>query len=166
VLWYPPRLDETGADVVAVDTNVLTATAASGTVAASGTCSDWTSTAGNTLLGRASGGTTIWTEYTQTSCNSPMRLYCFGVSETNAVHAAPVAGRIAFVVALWPPSGGLAGADASCTADATAAGLPGSFRALLATTTATAVSRFSDGTPWVRPDGIPVAANLAQLRSR
>ena len=34
---------------------------------------------------------------------------------------------------------------------------PDTFRALLATSTATAASRFSDGLTWSRPDGFPIA---------
>jgi hypothetical protein len=59
---------------------------------------------------------------------------------------------------------GLAGPDALCQQEATSSHLEGAFRALLATSTASAVSRFSEaGDTWVRPDGIPVAATVAEF---
>ena len=52
----------------------------------------------------------------------------------------------------------LAGADALCADEAAAAGLGGKFLALLATSTASAASRFADldGAVWVRLDGVPL----------
>jgi hypothetical protein len=42
--------------------------------------------------------------------------------------------------------------------------LPGTYRALLASSTASAASRFSTtGTTWVRPDGLPVFATASDL---
>jgi hypothetical protein len=54
--------------------------------------------------------------------------------------------------------------DAHCQAEAEAAGLPGTYRALLATTNQSAASRFDlDGPNWVRPDGIALAASPKDL---
>jgi hypothetical protein len=63
---------------------------------------------------------------------------------------------------LFDPSTGLAGADALCQSEATAASLAGagSFKALLSTSTASAASRFDmsmGSMPFVRPDGIKIA---------
>ena len=53
-------------------------------------------------------------------------------------------------------------ADALCTSEATAAGLPGTYRALLATTGTTAASRFSTaGNPWARVDDVILAPTAA-----
>jgi hypothetical protein len=81
------------------------------------------------------------------------------------VTVTPVAGRIAFLTkSHWIPSGGLAGADQLCMAEAQQAGLSGSFKALLATAGASAASRFdSNGQPWVRRDGVAIAPSAAEL---
>lgn len=51
-----------------------------------------------------------------------------------------------------------------CAARASDAGLVGTFKALVSTTTASAASRFSTaGPPWVRTDGIPIVAAAADL---
>jgi hypothetical protein len=52
---------------------------------------------------------------------------------------------------------GIAGADALCASDASAASLSGTYKALLATTTASAASRMTLAALYVRPDGIPIA---------
>jgi hypothetical protein len=58
----------------------------------------------------------------------------------------------------WSPGGGIASADALCQSEATTAKLPGTYKALLAPTNATAASRFNtNGLPWVRSDGILIA---------
>jgi hypothetical protein len=58
--------------------------------------------------------------------------------------------------------GGLAGADAECTARAQAGGLPGSYRAWLSATGIDAKARVGSG-GWVRVDGRPFARNIATL---
>ena len=88
-------------------------------------------------------------------------------------HAVPVPAPAAPANAKWafasnqftPSSAGLAGADALCTADAQHAGLSGTFRAVLATTTATPASRFhpSGNRPYVRLDGVVVAETDSDL---
>jgi hypothetical protein len=62
------------------------------------------------------------------------------------------------------PGGGLASADQLCQNEAAQAGLSGSFKALLASSTAGAASRFTvDSRPWVRPDGVTIASPGAAL---
>ena len=68
----------------------------------------------------------------------------------------------------WAPTlnGGLAAADAVCTTDATGAGLPGTYKALLATVGATAISRFNTSAgqlPWARPDQTLMTATPGAL---
>src|SRR5437016_3989404 len=53
--------------------------------------------------------------------------------------------------------GGLAGADATCTAAAAAAGLGGTFVALLSTSTTNAIDRLTAARGWARVDGVPFA---------
>jgi hypothetical protein len=65
---------------------------------------------------------------------------------------------------MWTPGGGLASADLQCQNEAKAAGLAGTFLALLATDSASAASRLdTTGAPWVRVDGVPVVASALDL---
>jgi hypothetical protein len=62
--------------------------------------------------------------------------------------------------------GGLAGADAKCAAMASAASLSGIFKAWLSDHSSTAASRLTHANvPYVRTDGVVVAANWAGLTS-
>jgi hypothetical protein len=56
--------------------------------------------------------------------------------------------------------GGVDGADATCAAEASAAGLPGKFVALLSTPAVNARDRVAGSRGWVRADGAPVADML------
>jgi hypothetical protein len=58
--------------------------------------------------------------------------------------------------------GGIAGADAECTARATAAGLPGTYKAWINDNGVNANSRVGAG-GWVRTDGRPFTSSLAAL---
>jgi hypothetical protein len=139
---------------------VMTGTAPTGVVQGGGTCHDWTD--GPTSGSRASEGLTgttgeFWTYGTFDDCGHPSVLYCFGVSHTAALVVPRSEGRLAFLSeSMFTLDQGLGGADAICNADAARAGLSGSFAALLATSTASAASRFSDfeDSVWVRPDGM------------
>jgi uncharacterized repeat protein (TIGR02543 family) len=165
-MFYPIKLDEAGTSVG--DGYIPTATGGNGLRAGfGGTCSDWTSTTGNAAAGFASHHGTGFTVYTSVNCTTASRLYCFGIDNQAVVAPPAVTARRAFVSSTWQPGGGLASADAQCSTDATAAGLTGSYKALLATTTASAISRFSTGTgtlPWARLDNtliLPTAGALA-----
>jgi trimeric autotransporter adhesin len=59
--------------------------------------------------------------------------------------------------------GGVAGGDSKCQAAATGAGLGGTWRAWLATSTATAQSRLGSARGWVRRDGQPFADAAASI---
>lgn len=158
-ILYPPRIDELGADTGAQTTYAKTGS--TGLL-----CVDWTSesTLDNQMMGFADGGTQIWLSYAYTSCSVPSRQYCFGVDYANAVAPPAGTGRVAFVSSSsFSSGGGLAAADALCQGDATAAGLAGTFKALLAIDGASAASRFAAGTPWVRRDGVVVAESQAAL---
>jgi len=88
-------------------------------------------------------------------------VFCFEIDRNVAVALQPPAfpvGRYVFVAAQPLAMNGITGADAQCQADATAAGLAGTYRAILATTTESAsthVGGFAE--IWRRPDGIVVA---------
>jgi hypothetical protein len=74
--------------------------------------------------------------------------------------------HLAFITAAPRPTSGIAGLDAVCQAEASAAVLTGTFRAAAATTTSSIKSRFPiDYQPIVRVDGTRVADNVIELMS-
>lgn len=159
---YPLNVDEHGA-TMPPDTFVL-----SGMVGY--TCNGWTMS-GQMLPALASGS--WWNPGTYdpyspnrpTTCGTKLHLYCLGTDYNVNLSYPHAAGRIAFVSSSfgYTPDG-VAALDALCAARASDAGLVGTFKALVSTTTASAASRFSTaGPPWVRPDGIPVVASAADL---
>jgi hypothetical protein len=168
-IFNPIRIDETGADVsvgVLLDTpglQVLTGTLGNGTVATGFTCSDWTVTSGQGRRGEVAGGPVTWTARQNSNCSSGRHLYCFQRDHTATLVPPPTSGKIAFVSekTFQPDPGvGIAGADALCAANAVGAGLGGTYKALLATTTASAASRVTLAPLYVRPDGIPIATGV------
>ncbi len=173
-IWYPPLLDETGHAFNTAHPIVLTGTKYDGTIAAGLTCSDWTSSDANSSVdnGTPVAGYSGWQFFGQESCGGggdTERIYCMQSTQNVAVAQPQASGRIAFIThpiigSGWAPSGGLAAADAYCQSDATSAGLPGTYLALLSTSTASAASRFDlSGAPWVRPDGVQVFAHASDL---
>jgi hypothetical protein len=59
---------------------------------------------------------------------------------------------------------GIGEADALCAAEAAAAQLPGGYKALIATSRASAISRFdTQRAPWVRTDGVLLAPTAAEF---
>lgn len=61
--------------------------------------------------------------------------------------------------------GGLAGADDICKGRAQAAGLPGTYRAWLSTSTVNAKDRLGSASGWVRTDGKPVLNRVEDIAS-
>jgi hypothetical protein len=168
-IYFPPRLDETGADVYVGGASapaVATGTVAGGIWAGANLdCTGWTG-GGDAAYGTAeAGGGGFSTMYfAANTCSMPSRIYCFGIDRTTPVSGPTASGRRAFVAPNWSSGGGLAAADARCTADALAAGLPGTFRALVANVGSTAISRFDTTAPsWVRVDGVPIAETAAAV---
>ena len=129
---------------------------------AGSTCSDWTTTAGT---GSIAYTTNYFDEFNIAPCTSTGRFACLETAYTAPLVEAPQVGRYAFVTStMWLPGAGLLDADAFCAARASAVGLPGSYKALLATVAATAVSRFSlTGATWVNVNGEPVFATPGEL---
>lgn len=163
--YYPPRVTELKTEVTDGVTPAL-GNYSQGT--GGGSCDDWTSTGSGKwfLRGDPTDGTGGWSGSWRTvSCSGSFRLYCLQKDFKNPLTFAKVEGRLAFVTNdRWVPAGGLTAADARCNQDASAAGLPGTFKALLATTGASAASRFTTaGGPWVRRDGIPLVAQAADM---
>lgn len=165
-IFNPLRIAENGADVsfgqFPLAVTVYTGTLGNGTVATGFTCSDFTTTDGSARRGNLVGGPEAWTARQNSNCTSSRHLYCFQIDHSGAdLVPAPTSGNIAFVSTksfLPGPEVGIAGADALCASEAAAATLPGTYKALLATTTASAASRMTLASLYVRPDGMPIAS--------
>lgn len=148
------HIDENGADVGAV--SVWTGTLKNGTKAPQ-TCGNWIDPGQNGRIGLSQGGPPVWTEsISSPSCGQSHRLYCFGIAQTTTELTPTVtSGKIAFIsnATINPGSnpGGIGAADALCANEAT--NLNGSYKALLASTTASAISRFTPGNVYIRRDG-------------
>ena len=160
-MFAPIVLDERGIESVGA---VWTGTLPNGRVNTGNTCNDWTNT-GSTVIGNIDSGPPDYTDWIPALCNGSLaRLYCLQVG--NNVALSPpraIDGRLAFLSSPRAAAG-LGALDGICSADATAAGLPGTYRAAVATTTATIASRFTiDNRPWRRVDGTLVASGPAMF---
>jgi hypothetical protein len=158
-IFYPPVIDEFGKTIVAPA--VFTGTQFGGMPGT--TANDWQGT-GDCDAGDAFNGAGRWYQYF-TGC-TPAHLYCFEIARTATVSVPPPQnGRFAFVSkGPFDPSLGIAAADEVCGSEATAAALPGSFRAFLGTATAAPVSRVSlIGPPWWRTDGVQLVETAGDL---
>jgi hypothetical protein len=171
ILFYPPMMDELGRPIEEDTSGVFTGSNADGTRDG---LTDWGAEAPMTCsVGLGYGGGRVWLfRYRVSPCNvSSYRLYCFETGRNVAVsHTAgnPAATRTAFVSRpVFNPASGFAAADALCAGDAGAAGLSGSFKALLASSVGSAISRFDlDGPPWVRPDGLRIVDAARDITSK
>lgn len=172
-----PRYDEFGAMIPAA--YVWTGTNSLGAVHPDNHCLGWTS-AGESdrgFLGYSTYSSYHWTYMGYTYCDASRRLYCFESVAGDPIPTYPANRPLAFIsddwgdgdLGAWPEAPGVAtGIDAGdeiCQTIATAAGLrdPGSFKAWLSDSTTDAKDRFLYGGPWVRLDGLQVAASLAAL---
>jgi hypothetical protein len=160
-LFVPILYDERGG-VAAENDLVVTATGGNGMLAGNN-CENFTSATADVRVGTPLGTTADWTDTTTKACGSTGRLYCFQVDRSVPVAPVKTTGRIAFVsTATWERASGIAAADALCGSEALAVGLTGAFAAVLASTSASAASRFSPAGPtWVRRDGVAIAATAA-----
>jgi hypothetical protein len=157
-IFYPLRIDERGTDRGNDTASVVTATDGAGKSIAEN-CSNFTQPGGGALAlaGLADAGVSTWTNGTEIPCTEPARLYCFGIDRAQQVSVAPANGKRAFVTsnAYAVAAMGIPSADAACTNEASTVGLGGTFAAFIATTTQSAVSRFSNpGAVWFRLDDV------------
>ena len=158
-IYYPLQSNEFGARVPE-GTLVATMTAADGTFIQDD-CAGFTSTLDAVIqVGNARMTSTVWTAYSlPLGCATPWRLYCFGIGHVTPVSPPPVTGRRAWLSS-WIPGTGIAAADAACSNDASTAGFIGTFRALLASNGASAISRFNiERGAWSRVDGAVLATS-------
>lgn len=109
--------------------------------------------------------TRLFTQFTYTGCQESGALICVELGHSAPVMGTPQPGRLAFLsTSPFVSGGGLAAADAQCAEDAAAAGLSGSFLALLSTSTMDAFARFAlDGPTWTRVDGLAIAPTAADV---
>lgn len=161
-LYYPIVLDETGAPHDSNADYTVTGTLPSGSLADSAPCGDWTANGNAPTYGIPSAGTNMWTKWGTTDCAGATRIYCFQTDHAIEVKPPAITGqRLAFVSS--SSFGPNLSADGVCANDAAAAGLSGTFEALLASDGIIADARFTITTPWYRRDGVRVTADLAKL---
>lgn len=120
------------------------------------------------LLGASRAGADLWVaRQSNCGCNTPRSVYCFETAQPLATVSprAPSARRVAFVSAgSFTATSGRSQADAMCVSEASAAGLPGTFLALLPLDAAEASARFDPtGANWVRPDNVAVASSPTEF---
>jgi hypothetical protein len=156
-LLVPFNVDATGGGPPPYS-DVWTGTTNDGTYdAVNGACSDWTSQVGMGEVGFHDRSIPFATTTSFYDCASPSHLYCLEVGHNAPVAPTRTNDRFAFMSTYTTSDIGLAGFDAQCQADATAAGLPGTYLAAVGTTTQTARSRFATNSPWQRVDGTRVS---------
>jgi hypothetical protein len=129
-------------------------------------CTSWTATTGFAWIGDLMAtGTRIAEAGSTGSCAGMHHLLCFetGKSVTISPPSRLVTGRYAFVSSARTGIG-IGKLDTQCNADATTAGLPGSYLAAVATSTATIRSRFTlDARIVQRRDGTQIAESADKL---
>lgn len=165
-IWYPASIDENGAVAA---TLVVTTSDAHGRFDGM-SCNDLTddSIDGSCDIGESTGTAGTFSSYPLFAgglCFLDEPMYCFATDRSVRVQAPkPRTGVRVFPAEGFTPGGGLAGADALCARTAAAAGVTGTFRALLATAAMPAAARFDPAAgPVVRPDGIEIAASVGDL---
>lgn len=131
-----------------------------GAFASTNSCSSWGASSGMARLGHA-GRTTFWADDsgdTVVGCTVPRRLVCLqtdGGSFSSVRAPSPPAGaaRVFTTVGVRGGDQGLAGMDALCASEASAASLPGTYLAFVSSSSGTASSRTTLSGPLVRTDG-------------
>jgi hypothetical protein len=172
----PLRFDEAGRALPPA-TWLRDGTNADGSLSNSDPCSEWSSAIDNlTVGGIDTDHTWAWGEWS--GCSPPASLICLEVGPGTGpeLPATGAAGNLVFVTSVtgagnlsaWPDAAGASGLDAAdviCRARASAAGLARAarFKAWLSSGTVDASARISGNGPWVRLDGIQVAATKADL---
>lgn len=165
---YPPRLDAHGSPVL--NSVLATGTLGTGLADQGRTCDGWTNPAsdGGARIGATRFGTSGWTQAGIYPCTASARFVCFqagfpGPVSQRLASARAAPHRLIFATAsTLVPGGGLSAADELCVSEAGG----GDFQALLTSTTAGALGRFTEGSPprpIRRPDGVLVAEDLHSL---
>jgi hypothetical protein len=162
---YPPRLDENGTDVTASDPRIATGTNATGQLGLN--CSDLDNRGQDFTYGNSDAAAYLWTQSGQRSCDEQdERIYCLGIDHANPIDLQPDPNyRLAFISnQKHGLGGGETALDSACQAEASGVPLTGTFRAAVALTGQSILSRFPDGQPWARVDGVVVLpADMSSL---
>jgi len=180
VTFLPPRVDEFGNEIfsLSVDRLVRTGTVENGSATTS-LCSDWTSESGIATVGNMNYVASGWGFLGSSGCGGQMRLLCMERGPGPALSPFGDSGKIVFAssatgpgdLASWsqadPGSSGIVAGDSICRNLAGDAGLPNAegFKAWLSDDDTAAPARISSEGPWIRPDGVLVAADKSQLLS-
>lgn len=149
--------DETGAPRPSL--NVVSGSSETGEL--NDTCADWTTVSGTQMsLGMSSAGAEWMLGGWAGGCLATAPTFCMQTDKNIAVDvngpAFPIGRRI-FVSVATLTTAGADSADQVCQTEADAAGLGGTFRALLATSTQSAAARFGSlAGPWRRTDNVLV----------
>jgi CSLREA domain-containing protein len=183
-VYTPLRIDEFGG-LLDNPSRLFTATNGSGELhlpgPVSSTCGDWTDPDGQlqVSVGEISSTGSGWTSGNNILCDTPGRLICLERLPGPELSPFAESGQPVFATSVlgngdlssWPQaeSGttGLAAGDSICQNMAADAGLtePENFKAWLSDDSIDAIDRIESNGPWVRIDGIPVAADKAELAS-
>jgi hypothetical protein len=169
--WYPPQTYEDGR---AAGGLVVTGTAPDGTAFANGGdfCGDY---AVENVDGVSYGLVEAWGEgWTQAAtmslggpvaCDAVARLYCFQIDNQAPLEPNFPPTRKVFVSRESPsPTGGIAALDAVCEKEASDAGLSGTFKTFLSTTSSSAASRFDlTGDTWGHQSGLPIVTQASDI---
>jgi hypothetical protein len=168
-VYYPPVVTEN--ETFPPVREVWSATGADGRFdVGSGECEGWTSASSEQsgATGTSVGGPVAFTDNRDASapCDTPRSILCFGIDRRAEVTPLGV-GRIGFVTRdPIAGSAGLVNFDGRCAAEAEAAGLAGTFLAMVALAGSPAGERFdTGGQTWVRPDGVRLYASADELGS-
>ncbi len=165
VMFNPLDRDEAGARVTTT-TSAWTGTTSTGAVAQE-KCADWTTTSGfgnSGYIGGAMPELVVPLNVYITTCADLYALLCFEIGHDVTVGPNPTSGnRLAFLATSAMHGGGVGALDSQCQSEATAAGLPGTYLAAVASQGVTIASRFGAGAPWARPDGTVIAPTTTAL---
>jgi formylglycine-generating enzyme required for sulfatase activity len=162
-VYHPLNVTEYGSTV---NSRVFTGTYRDGTAQSGASCSDWEATSDNGYIGYSYGTYYVWGSVGVGPCAESYPIYCFGIDHSTRVTPLSVSGRIAFISTTpYIPNTGLAEGNSICRTEASNAGLPGTYKALLAVDGSSAISRFDSSEIWVRPDGTPIVENADDLHN-
>jgi hypothetical protein len=161
-MYYPPRIDETGA-AVATGTLVATGTTQAGVDSTGGDCGGFRDASAQILYGLADSGAVTWTSEATQSCSMPMHIYCFGTDIMKMLPAPGVPGPRAFVSAPMNIMGGAMAMKTACTTEANTNGISGTFTPLIASSNETALAHVGGipAQPWVRLDGVSITSDFS-----
>lgn len=177
VIYNPVKTDEFGS-IFDIYRNYWTGTGQTGAMEPDN-CSNWAdSTASETIpVGGTYATVYRFTKGLNTlSCSNDLHLLCLETGSNNAMPAPADAGKIVFITSVsgsgnlgsWAQAGGETGllaGDNICQELASTSGLsnPANFKAWLSDNTTDAVDRLASDGPWVRVDGVQVAASRSAL---